>query len=112
MSEILMNLSLCMLMNVILIKKKSRSQVALNFVTLISKFVKYLEYFVINLLCKYFLYKSACRKSFKAWFPPMRLTYSHVYSYEKKYNLIGGNALNNLKKVNLTTFYEIISLFS
>ena len=28
----------------------------------------------------------------------MRLTYSHVYSYENKYNLIGGNALNNLKK--------------
>ena len=28
----------------------------------------------------------------------MRLTYSHVQSYEKKYNLIGGNALNNLKK--------------
>ena len=34
----------------------------------------------------------------KAWFPPMRLTYSEVYSYENKYNLIGGNALNNLKK--------------
>ena len=41
----------------------------------------------------------------------MRLTYSHVYSYENKYNLIGGNALNNLRK-NLTTFQEIISLLS
>ena len=34
----------------------------------------------------------------KALFPPMRLTYAHVYSYENKYNLIGGKALNNLKK--------------
>ena len=34
----------------------------------------------------------------KAWFPPMRLTYSQVYSYENKYNPIGGNASNNLKK--------------
>ena len=41
----------------------------------------------------------------------MRLTYSHEYSYESKYNLIGGNALNNLKKINLTTFREIIRLF-
>ena len=37
----------------------------------------------------------------------MRLTYSHVYSYENKYNLIGWNASNNLKKKNLT-FCEII----
>ena len=28
----------------------------------------------------------------------MRLTYSHVYSYENKYNSIAGNASNNLKK--------------
>ena len=28
----------------------------------------------------------------------MRLTYSHVYSYENKYNPIGGNASINLKK--------------
>ena len=42
----------------------------------------------------------------------MRLTYSQVYSYENKYNLIGGNALNKLKKNNLTFFHEIISLFS
>ena len=42
----------------------------------------------------------------------MRLTYSHVSSYENKYP-IGGNALNNLKKKkNLTTFREIIRLFS
>ena len=44
----------------------------------------------------------------------MRLTYSHVYSYEK-YNPIGGNALNNLKsqkKIDLTIFCEIIGLFS
>ena len=37
----------------------------------------------------------------KAWFPPMRLTYSHLYSYENKYNPIGGNASNNLKKIIL-----------
>ena len=48
----------------------------------------------------------------KAWFPPIRLTYSEVYSYENKYNLIGGNALNNLKKNDLTIFHEIIHLFS
>ena len=42
----------------------------------------------------------------------MRLTYSHIYSYENKFNLIGGNALNNLKKNNLTIFREIIRLFS
>ena len=42
----------------------------------------------------------------------MRLTYSHVCSYENKYNLIGGNALNNLKKINPTIFHEVISLFS
>ena len=51
----------------------------------------------------------------KAWFPPMRLTYSEVYSYENKCNLIGGNALNNLKKKkknDLTIFHEIIHLFS
>ena len=40
----------------------------------------------------------------------MRLTYSHVYSYENKYNLIGGNALDNLKKIILTTFREIIRI--
>ena len=42
----------------------------------------------------------------------MRLTYSHVYSYENKYNLIGENASNNLKKKFVTTFREIIRLFS
>ena len=43
----------------------------------------------------------------------MRLTYSHVYTYENKYNPIGGNASNNLKKKNnLTFFCEIIRLFS
>ena len=42
----------------------------------------------------------------------MRLTYSQAYSYENKYNPIGGNALNNLKKINLTIFDEIIGLFS
>ena len=41
---------------------------------------------------------------FKAWFPPMRLTYSHIHSYKNKFNLIGGNALNNLKKVILQFF--------
>ena len=38
------------------------------------------------------------RQYIKAWFPPMRLTYSHVYPYENKHNPIGGNASNNLKK--------------
>ena len=28
----------------------------------------------------------------------MRLTYYHVYSYGNKYDTIGGNVLNNLKK--------------
>ena len=42
----------------------------------------------------------------------MRLTYSHVYSYENKHNPIGGNASNNLKKNSLATFREIIRLFS
>ena len=42
----------------------------------------------------------------------MRLTYSHIYSYENKFNLIGENALNNLKKNNLTIFRDIIWLFS
>ena len=43
----------------------------------------------------------------------MILTYSYVYSYENKFNLIGGNILNNLKKkINLTIFHEIISLSS
>ena len=30
----------------------------------------------------------------KAWLPPMRLTYSHIYSFENKYNPIGGNTSN------------------
>ena len=43
----------------------------------------------------------------------MTLTYSHVYTYENKYNPIGGNASNNLKKKNnLTIFCEIIRLSS
>ena len=32
-------------------------------------------------------------------FPPMRLTYSDIYSYENKCNLIGGKASNNFKKI-------------
>ena len=47
----------------------------------------------------------------KAWFPPMRLTYSHVYSYENKYNPVGGNT-SQKKKINLAFFREIICLFS
>ena len=41
----------------------------------------------------------------------MRLTYSHVY-YENKYNPIGGNASNNLKKnqYNLSWDYSFILL--
>ena len=42
----------------------------------------------------------------------MKLTYSFVYSYDNKYNPIGGNTSTNLKKNNLTTFREIIRLFS
>ena len=45
-----------------------------------------------------FISRTAFSLDPKAWFPPMRLTYSHVYSYENKYNLIGRNASNNLKK--------------
>ena len=37
----------------------------------------------------------------------MRLTYSHVYSYENKYNLIGENASNNLKKNLLQLFVRL-----
>ena len=51
------------------------------------------------------------RHNTKAWFQHMRLTYSHVYSHENQFNLIGGNALNNLKKNNLIIFREIIRLF-
>ena len=46
-----------------------------------------------------------------AWFPPIRLTYSHVYSYENKYNPIGGDTWNNLKKIVSTNFRDIIRLF-
>ena len=42
----------------------------------------------------------------------MRWAYSHVYSYENKYNSIGGNASNNLKKINATTSPVITRLFS
>ena len=42
----------------------------------------------------------------------MRLTYSHIYSYENKYNPIGGNASNDLKKKKMSTSREIIRLFS
>ena len=41
----------------------------------------------------------------------MRLTYSHIYSYENKYNPIGGNASNDLKKkknVNISWDYSFI----
>ena len=50
----------------------------------------------------------------------MRLIYSHVYSYENKYNPIDGNALNNLKKTkkkkqkktNLQFFMRLFSQYS
>ena len=45
------------------------------------------------------------RRDIKAWFPPMRLNYSHVYSYENKYNLIGANTLNNLKKKKILQLF-------
>ena len=51
---------------------------------------------VLSTLYIFFLYMHPL--ILKAWFPPMRLTYSHVYSYENKYNPIHGNASNNLKK--------------
>ena len=41
----------------------------------------------------------------------MRLTYSNVYSYENKYNPVGGNVSNSLSKINRTIFREIICLF-
>ena len=48
----------------------------------------------------------------KAWFSPIKLMYSHLYSYENKNNPVGGNTSNNLKNDYLTTFHEIIHLFS
>ena len=49
----------------------------------------------------------------------MRLTYSHVYPYENKYNPIGENALNNLKKkiilqfsMRLLVYQKVLILFS
>ena len=36
----------------------------------------------------------------------MRLTYSHIYSYENKYNPIGGNASNDLKKKNVNISWD------
>ena len=45
------------------------------------------------------------RRDIKAWFPPMRLNYTHVYSYENKNNLIGANALNNLKKKKILQLF-------
>ena len=43
----------------------------------------------------------------KTCLPPMRLTYSQIYSYENKYNLIGGNASNNIKKIILQFFVRL-----
>ena len=37
----------------------------------------------------------------------MALSYFHVYSYENKFDLTGGNALNNLKE-NLLSDYSLI----
>ena len=37
----------------------------------------------------------------------MRLTNAHVYSCENKYKPFGGNALDNLKKINLAIFHDI-----
>ena len=37
----------------------------------------------------------------------MRLTYPHIYSYENKYNYIGGKAANNLKKIILQLFVRL-----
>ena len=36
----------------------------------------------------------------------MRLTYSHVYPDDKKYNLTSGNASNNLKKKSYNFFWD------
>ena len=39
----------------------------------------------------------------------MRLTYSDVYSFENKYNAIGGNPSINLKKkINLQLFVRLL----
>ena len=38
----------------------------------------------------------------------MRLTYSHIYSYENKHNSVGGSASNNLKKVILKLFVSYL----
>ena len=48
----------------------------------------------------------------KTWFPPMRLTYSYVYSYENKYNPVGGNALNNLEKKLILQFLGRLFFYS
>ena len=51
-------------------------------------------------------------RKLQAWFPPMRLTYSHVYSYENKYNVTGGNPLNNLNKKLILQFSMILLVHS
>ena len=60
---------------------------------------------VLKSLCNNPLHLSTCKGSLKcthkAWFPPMRLTYSRVYSHETAF----GTASNNLKLL-LTPTYQ------
>ena len=48
----------------------------------------------------------------KAWFPSMRLTYSHVYSCQNKYNTIGRNAPNNFKKMLILQLFLRLFVYS
>ena len=67
---------------------------------LLPNFEKYKKsYLSLPLHLRNLTYQLLPQVGIKAWSPPMRLTYSHVYFYENKYNLIGGKALNNLKKI-------------
>ena len=67
---------------------------------LLPNFEKYKKsYLSLPLHLRNLTYQLLPQVDIKAWSPPMRLTYSHVYFYENKYNLIGGKALNNLKKI-------------
>ena len=65
---------------------------------------------VLKSLCNNPLHLSTSKGSLKctpkAWFPPMRLTYSLVYSHENKYNSTFATALNNLKLLLKSTYQK------
>ena len=48
----------------------------------------------------------------KAWLPPMRLTYSHVYYFENKYNPIGGNTSNTISKKLILQLFVRLFVYS